>query len=139
MSLKDENIVINIDVDESYNNYNVNDKNELETILNEINNFSYSEIENNNGNGWYPISDLIAKSIDYDTNYSVKQLLLICEYYGLSKEVKTNKFKKQELILFLLDFEENIENSLIVYKRKQLWYFMEELKNDKFMKKYLLW
>jgi len=143
MSLHDENIVINIDVVENSNNYNDNnndnDENELESILNEINNFSYSEIGNNNENDWYPTSDLIAKSIDYDTNYNVKQLLTICDYYGLLKEVKINKFKKPELILFLLDFEENMDNSLIVYKRKQLWYFIEELKNDKFMKKYILW
>jgi hypothetical protein len=144
MSLHDENIVINIDVDENSNNKHDNhddedDENELETILKEINDFSYSEIENNNENGWYSTSTLIAKSIDYDTNYNVKQLLTICDYYGLSKEVKLNKFKKTELILFLLDFEENMENSLIVYKRKQLWYFIEELKNDKFMKKYILW
>jgi hypothetical protein len=141
MSLHDENIVINIDVDENSNNYNNtdNDENELETILNEINNIYYSEIENYNENTWFSNSDLIAKSIDYDTNYNVKQLLTICDYYGLLKEVKINKFKKPELILFLLDFEENMENSLIVYKRKQLWYFIEELKNDKFMKKYVLW
>jgi hypothetical protein len=144
MSLNDENIVINIDVDENHNNIdNFNNKdheNELETILNEINNFSYSVIENNNnGNSWYSNSVLIAKSIDYDTNYNVKQLLTICDYYGLLKEVKLNKFKKPELILFLLDFEENMENSFIVYKRKQLWHFVEELKNDKFMKKYILW
>jgi len=143
----DENIVINIDVDENHNNENIDNfnnkdhENELETILNEINNFSYSVIENNNNNGnsWYSNSVLIAKSIDYDTNYNVKQLLTICDYYGLLKEVKLNKFKKPELILFLLDFEENMENSFIVYKRKQLWHFVEELKNDKFMKKYILW
>ena len=146
MSLHDENIIINIDVDETHNNENIDnfnnkdDENELESILKEINDFSYSEIENNDdGNSWYSTSTLIAKSIDYDTNYNVKQLLTICDYYGLLKEVKMNKFKKPELILFLLDFEENMENSLIVYKRKQLWYFMEELKNDKFMKKYILW
>jgi hypothetical protein len=143
MSLHDENIVINIDIDENSNNkrdnHDENDENELETILKEINDFSYSEIENNNENDWYSTSTLIAKSIDYDTNYNVKQLLTICDYYGLLKEVKINKFKKPELILFLLDFEENMENSLIVYKRKQLWYFIEELKNDKFMKKYILW
>jgi len=145
----DENIVINIDVDENHNNENIDNfnnkdhENELETILNEINSFSYSVIENdndnNNGNSWYSNSVLIAKSIDYDTNYNVKQLLTICDYYGLLKEVKLNKFKKPELILFLLDFEENMENSFIVYKRKQLWHFVEELKNDKFMKKYILW
>jgi len=145
----DENIVINIDVDENHNNENIDNfnnkvhENELETILNEINSFSYSVIENdndnNNGNSWYSNSVLIAKSIDYDTNYNVKQLLTIFDYYGLLKEVKLNKFKKPELILFLLDFEENMENSFIVYKRKQLWHFVEELKNDKFMKKYILW
>ena len=81
----------------------------------------------------------MTKALDFEMNYNVKQLLTICDYYGLLKEVKTNKLKKQEIISVLLDFEENIENSLIVYKRKQLWYFMSELKNDKFMKKYILW
>jgi hypothetical protein len=139
MSLDNENIVIDVDENSNNCNYNDNHENELESILNEINNFSYPEIENNNGNSWHLTSDLIAKTIDYDTNYNVKQLLTICDYYGLLKEVKSNKFKKDELIFFLLDFEENVENSLIVYKRKQLWYFIEELKNDKFMKKYVLW
>ena len=82
---------------------------------------------------------LMTKALDFEMNYNVKQLLTICDYYGLLKEVKINKLKKQEIISVLLDFEENIENSLIVYKRKQLWYFMSELKNDKFMKKYILW
>lgn len=141
MSLHDENIVINIDEESNnkHDKHDEDDENELESILKEINDFSYSEIGNNNENDWYSTSTLIAKSIDYDTNYNVKQLLTICDYYGLLKEVKINKFKKPELILFLLDFEENMENSLIVYKRKQLWYFIEELKNDKFMKKYILW
>jgi len=115
MSLHDENIVINIDENTNkHDEYDEHDENELETILKEINDFSYSEIENNNENDWYSTSTLIAKSIDYDTNYNVKQLMLICEYYGLSKEVKANRFKKCELIPFLLDFEENIENSLII-------------------------
>jgi hypothetical protein len=126
--MNEENISINF----YDNNIETNDNHDLESILKEIDDYSCEYDFNTE-------TLLTLKEIDYDTNYSVKQLLLICDYYGLSKEVKTNKFKKQELILFLLDFEENIENSLIVYKRKQLWYFMEELKNDKFMKKYLLW
>jgi hypothetical protein len=130
--MNEENISINFDSNIENNENNENPTYDLESILKEINDCS-SDYDFNTE------MLLNVKAIDYDTNYSVKQLLLICEYYGLSKEVKTNKFKKQELILFLLDFEENIENSLIVYKRKQLWYFMEELKNDKFMKKYLLW
>jgi hypothetical protein len=132
--MNEENISINFDDSNFENNVNTvdADKYELESILKEIDDYSADYDFNTE-------TILTVKAIEYDTNYSVKQLLLICDYYGLIKEVKTNKFKKQELILFLLDFEENIENSLIVYKRKQLWYFMEELKNDKFMKKYLLW
>jgi hypothetical protein len=130
--MNEENISINFDSNiENIENIE-NPAYDLESILKEINDCSCDYDFNTE-------TLLTVKAIDYDTNYSVKQLLLICEYYGLSKEVKTNKFKKQELIFFLLDFEENIENSLIVYKRKQLWYFMEELKNDKFIKKYLLW
>ena len=72
-------------------------------------------------------------------NYNVKQLMQICDYYGLLREVKNNKLKKQEMIVLIVDFEEDIENVLVVYKRKQLWYFINELKNDKFMKKYILW
>jgi hypothetical protein len=129
--MNEENISINFD-DSNLENIETNDNYELESILKEINDYS-AECDFNTE------TLLTIKALDYDTNYSVKQLLLICEYYGLSKEVKTNKFKKQDLILFLLDFEDNIENSLIVYKRKQLWYFIDELKNDKFMKKYVLW
>ena len=142
----DENILINIDDscekndDDNNNNfkYNENDdeQNDLESILKEINNSSMLDYYNFNEQNQ---TLLMTKALDFEMNYNVKQLLTICDYYGLLKEVKINKLKKQEIISVLLDFEENIENSLIVYKRKQLWYFMSELKNDKFMKKYILW
>jgi len=131
-----ENISLNIDNDNEYyqniNNPDVDsDKNELEYILKEIDEYSLDCNYNTE-------TQILAKTLHYDTNYTTKQLLIICDYYGLLKEVKINKFKKPDIISLLLDFEENMSNSLIVYKRKQLWYFMEELKNDKFMKKYIL-
>jgi hypothetical protein len=136
-----ENILIEINENNNdYNDYN-NDNNEcehdneLENILKEINDYSLLDCNFNGETQTF----LMTKLLEYDMNYNVKQLLMICDYYGLLKEVKINKFKKQEIISFLLDFEENIENALIVYKRKQLWYFINELKNDKFMKKYILW
>jgi hypothetical protein len=139
--MSNENILIEIDdndnknvVDDNDNN-ECEDHNELENILKEINDNSFDDYNFNEETQ----TILMTKSLDYDMNYNVKQLLMICEYYGLLKEVKINKLKKQEIISFLLDFEENIENSLLVYKRKQLWYFMSELKNDKFFKKYILW
>jgi hypothetical protein len=66
-------------------------------------------------------------------------LLLICDYYGIGKELKINKATKDVIIQILLDFEMNPLNSNIVFKRQNMWFYMNELKNDKFMKKYVLW
>jgi hypothetical protein len=136
--MSDENISINIDDNFTCINNPENIVNDLDSILKEINDESF-DINNQMYYDSILESDIIARSIDYNTNYNIKQLMLICDYYGLLKEVKINKMKKQDIIALLLDFEENTENVLMVYKRKQLWYFINELKNDKFMKKYILW
>jgi hypothetical protein len=83
--------------------------------------------------------NLCTKLIHYDINYTVKQLLLICEYYGISKDLRISKCNKSDILNTLIIYENNIENLEIVNKRKNLWYYMSELKNDKFMKKYVLW
>ena len=77
--------------------------------------------------------------INYNENYTVKELLIICEYYGFAKELKTNKFNKEQIISFLVEFESNEINSYIFFKRQNMWFYINELKNDKFMKKYVLW
>jgi len=79
------------------------------------------------------------KLVHYDINYTVKQLLQICEYYGISKDLRISKCNKSDILNTLIIYENNIENLEIVNKRKNLWYYMSELKNDKFMKKYVLW
>ena len=66
-------------------------------------------------------------------------MLLICDYYGLAKDLKSNKCNKYEIIEFLVIYEYNPLNSDIVFKRQNLWFYINELKNDKFMKKYVLW
>ena len=78
-------------------------------------------------------------SIEYKINYNVKDLLLICEYYGIAKELKVHKFCKEMIIYFLVDFENDPLNNTIVLKRKELWNCINLLKNDKFMKKYIIW
>ena len=84
--------------------------------------------------------DLTAPNIiNYNENYTVKDLQLICDYYGFAKEIKNNKYNKEEIIHFLVEFENNPMNNLIVSKRQNLWFYINELKNDKFMKKYVLW
>lgn len=77
---------------------------------------------------------------NYDLNYNLKQLLLICDYYGISKGIiKINKMKKSDVIEQIVLFEQDENNSETVEKRKELWYYINELKNDKFMKKFILW
>ena len=83
--------------------------------------------------------DVFVEIKNYDLNYTLKQLLFICDYYNISKGVKLNKMKKQDIIEQIIIFENDISNFNIVTKRKQLWYFMDELKSDKFMKKYIIW
>jgi hypothetical protein len=81
----------------------------------------------------------VPKMINYHENYTVKELLLICDYYGFAKELKTNKCNKDQIIEILVSFESDLNNSDIVFKRQNMWFYMSELKNDKFMKKFLLW
>ena len=83
--------------------------------------------------------DVFVEIKNYDLNYTLKQLLFICDYYNISKGVKLNKMKKQDIIEQIIIFENDISNFNIVTKRNQLWYFMDELKSDKFMKKYIIW
>jgi len=78
---------------------------------------------------------MVPNIIHYHENFTIKELLVICDYYGL----KVNKCKKDTIVQILTHFETNYENDEIVSKRKTLWFYINELKNDKFMKKYLLW
>jgi hypothetical protein len=77
--------------------------------------------------------------INYHENFTIKELMLICEYYGFAKELKKKKYNKEEIIHFLVEYELDPLNTDIVYRRQNMWFYMNELKNDKFMKKYLLW
>ena len=94
-----------------------------------------SEMENNEFNDELTVP----KMINYHENFTVKELLLICDYYGFSKELKTNKCNKDQIIGILVSFESDLNNSDIVFKRQNMWFFINELKNDKFMKRFLLW
>jgi hypothetical protein len=95
-------------------------KNTIETISNEDNN-------------------MIAHFFNYYINYTIKQLLVISEYYGITKQHKLSKSKKEEIIYHILFFESKPENMDIVSTRQNMWFYMNELKKDKFMKKFVLW
>ncbi len=127
------NINFNI-IENNENNTENNNLLQLDSLMKEIDETPFNFLSND-------VNELekLTKGLIYDINYTLKQLILICDFYGISKEIKTNKLKKNMIIEFIVDFEENSENFEIVNKRKQYWHFMEELKKDKFMKKYIIW
>ncbi len=87
----------------------------------------------------YEISSSNVKQEDISLNTNIKDLLTICEYYGIAKEVRANKYNKMEIINILMVYERELSNYQSVATRKQLWYYMNELKRDKFMKKFVIW
>ena len=80
------------------------------------------------------MDDYIAMEINYNENYTKKQIDLIADYYGISKRKK----KKGELIEELVIFEKEPENYDITQRRKTLWFYMDEIKNDSFLSKFLI-
>ena len=75
---------------------------------------------------------------DENTNYndnSIKELTLICDYYNIN----ISKMKKKEIVNEINNFEYNLQNQFLVKERKRLWFYIETLKNDKYMKKFVLW
>lgn len=75
----------------------------------------------------------------YNEACTVKDLLKICHYYGIDKNVKASKCKKQDIITTLLYFESLPENFEIVQKRNRMWAYITELSNDSKMKKFVIW
>ena len=75
----------------------------------------------------------------YNEEYKIKDLLKICQYYGIAKNVKASKCKKQDIISTIIYFESLHENYEIVERRHKMWAYMTELLEDPKMRSYLLW
>jgi len=124
----EENVFFSLDESEN-GNTDANDNNYLNLLDDfetQTNGLTYEEI-------------IESMTIEYKIKYNVKDLLLICDYYGIAKELKVNKCCKEIIILHLVDFENNKFNKDIVTKRREMWRYIHILKNDKFMKKYVIW
>jgi hypothetical protein len=75
----------------------------------------------------------------YDKEYTVKELLKICKYYGIDKEIKASKCKKQDLLDTIIFFEVLPENYEIVERRHKMWAYITELIHDPKMKQFIIW
>lgn len=118
-----------------------------------MNNLNYNIIENRNHND-FDINELLDKINDipdttnfdttndnyialelyYSTNYTVKLLKQILDYYNINQ----TKLLKDEMIQLLVLFENDKNNFEIVNKRKRLWNNINELKKDDYLKKFII-
>ena len=80
------------------------------------------------------MDDYMANVINYATNYTRKELDRIADYYEISKRKK----RKDDIIQDIVIFEQDPENIELVFRRKKLWSYMAEIKDDKYLRKFLI-
>jgi hypothetical protein len=102
-----------IDLNSLYKEYGVN--------YNDYNRYNENDYEYNTYN-------------EYITNYTVKQLTHILNYYKLN----ITRIRKHEMVQLIILFENEPENNLIVNQRQKLWYYINEIKADIYLKKFIL-
>jgi len=131
-----------INLDETDNNADTDTDTELAILLNE-----FEQLATNNSSILYEEDDILSEMKNYELNYTIKQLLFICDYYGLTKQAKNSEYygtnartmKKNDIISLIVMFEKNIDNIEVVMKRKEFWFYLDTLKADKIMKKFVIW
>ena len=74
-----------------------------------------------------------AMSIDYEMNYTIKQLKHIAGYYGVKC-----KSRKVDMIQDIVAYEIDSANCDIVSQRKRLFRYINALKNDEYFKSFVL-
>ena len=87
------------------------------------------------------LDKIMASKLDYNTNYTVQDLKKILDFYITHTDgalSKIGKRKKDELIESIVDFELDNNNMELVCKRKRLWFYVKEIKSDKYLSKYII-
>ena len=122
----------------SLKEYNKNNKEEVGLTFDELENFieekekemntSYEEYDDNYSEMFFLLEQ------EYNENYTKKELELIAGYYEISKRKK----KKLDLIQDIIIFEQNDLNYDIVEKRKLHWFYLEQLREDPYLKQFII-
>ena len=118
---------VNYKISETNKDVNVEYNDILDLVNDMDNNKLYEEGEDYSG-------EYAAYIYDYDYNYTKKELDKIADYYEITKRKK----RKMELIEDVVLFELDEHNDELVSKRKLMWFYFEQLKNDKYLKKFLI-
>ena len=70
--------------------------------------------------------------VEYNNLFSTEELRKIAEYYELNMDKN-----KGDLINNIIEFEKDNKKTIKVCKRKKLWAYMKEIKQDSYLKQYL--
>ena len=116
------------------------EKKEIDNVI--LNDDFFSELDlDDESVGFHNMDDesnnddnLIAQHVDYFENYTMKLLYHIANYYNIPK----TKIKKDAIISLIVDYENNPENSLQVYNRKRCWCYIQELQQDCYFGKFIV-
>ena len=79
-------------------------------------------------------NQFITQQFYYNDTFTLKELYHIANYYDISKRKK----KKSELIDDIIAFELDDENIELVEQRKRLWFYINEIKNDNYLSKFII-
>ena len=107
-----------------------------EDLVDEVNSESEKKEVSYTENMWDDnlANEFMTQQFYYEDNYTVKELHHIANYYDITKRKK----KKGELIDDIIAFELDNENSEIVETRKRLWFYLNEIKNDNYLSKFII-
>lgn len=127
-----QNLTFSLHEDKKNNEKNKNnEKISYEDILNLVTGLEEEQEEQEE---FGIVDEYTTLEIDYNMNFTRKELDRIADYYQISKRKKN----KQEMVVHIILFELNVENTYIVYKRKQLWGYIKEIQEDKYLSKFLI-
>lgn len=113
------NELLNDDININNNNYETNDILTLSYYIEKSGYFGQDEV--------------------YYEMHTIKELMKICQYYGIAKDIKLAKCKKQDIVSTIVFFEAQPEKCEIVKKRNTMWAYMKEIQEDQKMRAYILW
>ena len=126
---------------ETDNNYNMNLDLDDMLFLNENENENKNKNEFNNIELIYYFEKNVFSGEDetyYNEKYTIKELMKICSYYGIDKNIKASKCRKQDIVSTIVFYEGQSENINIVRQRHNMWAYMKELAADPKMRMYLI-
>ena len=73
----------------------------------------------NDSSEFLDLDECLAMTVNYNENYTLKDLNKIAEYY----EISSRKLSKSEVIEHIIAYEENPENDVKTKQRKKLWHY----------------